>query len=64
VDDLLRKYTDCWQLQAETTTGYLCGHPKMIENSRGILARAGWKNDAILEEAYYPAAIKESAAGA
>jgi NAD(P)H-flavin reductase len=64
VDDLLRKYTDCWQLQAETTTGYLCGHPKMIENSRGILARAGWKNDAIREEAYYPAAIKESAAGA
>ena len=64
VDDLLRKYTDCWQLRAETTTAYLCGHPKMIENSRGILARAGWKNDAILEEAYYPAAIKESAASA
>ena len=58
VDDLLRKYTDRWELQAETTTAYLCGHPKMIENSRGTLERAGWKKDAILEEAYYHAAVK------
>jgi len=60
VDDLLRKYADKWELQAETTTVYLCGHPKMIENSRGTLERAGWKKDAFLEEAYYHAAIKES----
>src|SRR5207302_258664 len=37
VDDLLRMYTDRWELRAETTTAYLCGHPKMIENSRGTL---------------------------
>jgi NAD(P)H-flavin reductase len=64
VDDVLRKYTDAWGLRPETTTAYLCGHPKMIENSRGILARAGWKQSAILEEAYYHLAIKESGASA
>ena len=64
VDDLLRKYTDRWELQPETTTAYLCGHPKMIENSRGTLERAGWKKEAILEEAYFQAAVKESSAKA
>ena len=64
VDDLLRKYTDGWGLRPDTTTAYLCGHPKMIENCRGILERAGWKKDAILEEAYFPLAIKEAAGGA
>ena len=64
VDDLLRMYTDRWELRAETTTAYLCGHPKMIENSRGTLERAGWKKDAILEEAYFPPAMKASEASA
>jgi len=53
VDDLVRKYTDSWRLRPETTTAYLCGHPSMVENSRGILKRAGWKQDAILEEVYF-----------
>lgn len=60
VDDLLRKYVDAWGLRPDTTTAYLCGHPQMIENSQGILERAGWKKDAILEEAYYHVAIKEA----
>ncbi|HYL86407.1 MAG TPA: FAD-binding oxidoreductase [Candidatus Angelobacter sp.] len=60
VDDLLRKYLDEWKLGAETTTAYLCGHPKMIEHSHGILERARWKKEAILEEAYYHTAIKEA----
>jgi ferredoxin--NADP+ reductase len=60
VDDLLRKYTDAWGLQPDTTTAYLCGHPKMIEHSQGLLERAGWKKDAMLEEAYYHVAIKEA----
>ena len=64
VDELLRKYTDMWELSAETTTAYLCGHPKMIEHSQGILERAGWKKDAILEEAYYHVAIKEAGSAA
>ena len=60
VDDLLRKYTEVWKLQPDETTAYLCGHPQMIENSRGILHRAGWKKDAILEEAYFQVAAKEA----
>lgn len=59
-DDLLRKYIEAWGLRPETTTAYLCGHPKMIENSRGILERAGWKNDAVLEEAYYQVGTNEA----
>lgn len=58
VDDLLRKYIEMWKLRPEKTTAYLCGHPKMIENGRGILHRAGWKKDAILEEAYFQLAGK------
>jgi ferredoxin/flavodoxin---NADP+ reductase len=64
VDDLLRKYADSWRLRPEATTAYLCGHPKMIENGRGILQRAGWKRDAMLEEAFYRVAIKESGGSA
>ena len=53
VDDLLRKYTDVWGLRPEATTAYLCGHPQMIENGRGILERAGWKKDALFDEVYF-----------
>ena len=53
VDDLIRKYTDLWELAPETTTAYLCGHPKMIENSGGILARRGWTKENIKEEIYF-----------
>lgn len=60
VDDLLRKYTEAWRLRPEETTAYLCGHPKMIESGRGILHRAGWKKDAVLEEAYFQLARKEA----
>ena len=60
VDDVLRKHTDAWGLGGETATAYLCGHPKMVENCRGILERAGWRKDAMLEEIYYHLAIKES----
>jgi ferredoxin/flavodoxin---NADP+ reductase len=60
VDDLLRKYTEVWGLQPGKTTAYLCGHPRMIQNSQGILERAGWEKHAILTEAYYQVAIKEA----
>jgi ferredoxin/flavodoxin---NADP+ reductase len=53
VDDLLRKYADSWGLRPESTTAYLCGHPNMVENARGILQRAGWKKDATFEELYF-----------
>src|SRR5229473_2805105 len=59
VDDLLRKYADQWRLRSEETTGYLCGHPVMVENARGILYRAGWKKDAVFEEVYFQRAKDE-----
>lgn len=51
VDDLIRKYTDQWQLSPEQTTAYLCGHPQMVENGRGILTQGGWH--AVREEIYF-----------
>lgn len=62
VDELLRKYAETWKLRPDETTAYLCGHPTMIENSRGILHRAGWKKDAVLEEAYFQLAAREAKA--
>ncbi len=53
VDDLVRKYTDLWELAPDTTSAYLCGHPKMIENSSGILARRGWTKEHVKEEVYF-----------
>lgn len=53
VDDLVRKYTDSWNLTPENTRVYLCGHPGMIETARGILSRRGWEKDAIKSEAFF-----------
>jgi ferredoxin--NADP+ reductase len=53
VDDVIRKYTDLWALDNESTTAYLCGHPDMIENGKGILRRRGWKKEAMREEVYF-----------
>lgn len=53
VDDLVRKYTDLWKLSPDDTKIYLCGHPEMIENTRGIVRRRGWMETAIQAEAYF-----------
>ncbi len=53
VDDLVRKYVSDWGLKPAETTGYLCGHPNMIENGRGILQRAGWQKGSTFEEVYF-----------
>jgi ferredoxin/flavodoxin---NADP+ reductase len=53
VDDLVRKYADLWGLAPDTTTAYLCGHPSMVENGRGILQRAGWTKDKMQDEVYF-----------
>ncbi|HEV7967894.1 MAG TPA: FAD-binding oxidoreductase [Candidatus Acidoferrales bacterium] len=53
VDDLIRKYADMWNLAPGDTQVYLCGHPNMIENTRGIVRRRGWEEDAIRAEAYF-----------
>jgi ferredoxin/flavodoxin---NADP+ reductase len=53
VDDLIRKYADQWELAPESAVAYLCGHPKMIENGAGILARRGWTKEHLKEEIYF-----------
>ncbi len=53
VDDLVRQYALEWGLKAADTTGYLCGHPNMVENCRGILQRAGWQKGSMFEEVYF-----------
>jgi ferredoxin--NADP+ reductase len=53
VDDLVRHYTTQWGLKPADTTGYLCGHPNMVENCRGILQRAGWQKGGMFEEVYF-----------
>jgi ferredoxin--NADP+ reductase len=53
VDELVRKYADSWGLTPENTAAYLCGHPSMIENVKGILKRRGWEKDAVREEVYF-----------
>jgi ferredoxin--NADP+ reductase len=53
VDDLVRKYTDSWGLTPANTRAYLCGHPIMIENTKGILKRRGWEREALKEEAFF-----------
>jgi ferredoxin--NADP+ reductase len=53
VDDLIRKYSDKWNLTPDDTKIYLCGHPEMVENVRGIVRRRGWLETAIQAEAYF-----------
>jgi ferredoxin--NADP+ reductase len=53
VEDLLRKYSDSLGLEPAGTTAYLCGHPGMIENAKGILMRRGFSKESIREEAFW-----------
>jgi ferredoxin/flavodoxin---NADP+ reductase len=53
VEDVLRKYIDELKLEPPRTTVYLCGHPQMIENGRGILRRRGFAKEAIRTELYW-----------
>ena len=59
VDDLIRKYVSDWGLSPADTTVYLCGHPNMIENGRGILQRAGWQKGSMYEEVYFQPAKED-----
>lgn len=53
-DDILRKYADHWELDANNTVAYLCGHPEMIEHSKAILKRRGFLDRvAVKEEVYW-----------
>jgi len=52
-DDVLRKYADLWGLTGTNSVAYLCGHPEMIEHSKGILKRIGFSKDFMKEEIYW-----------
>lgn len=54
VEDVLRKYIDELKLEPPCTTVYLCGHPQMIENGKGILRRRGFARESIRGEVYWP----------
>ncbi|HEV1996117.1 MAG TPA: FAD-binding oxidoreductase [Candidatus Acidoferrum sp.] len=60
VEDLIRKYADQWECDPASTTGYLCGHPQMIEHGKGILQRRGFAKESLREEIYW---IPEKASG-
>ena len=53
VEDLIRKYSDLWGLKGDNTTGYLCGHPQMIELGLGILKRRAFPNQSLKQEVYW-----------
>ncbi|MBI3406059.1 MAG: ferredoxin--NADP reductase [Acidobacteria bacterium] len=53
IDDIIRKYADRWGLTKDNTSVYLCGHPQMIENAKGILTRRGFRKEVIREEVYW-----------
>ena len=53
-EDILRKYADHWELEPDDTVAYLCGHPDMVANSKGILQRRGFvEKGAVKEEVYW-----------
>jgi ferredoxin--NADP+ reductase len=53
VEDVLRKYLDAYALEPSTTTAYLCGHPQMISNAKGILERRRFAKESIRQEIYW-----------
>jgi ferredoxin--NADP+ reductase len=53
IEDVLRKHLDALALEPSHTTAYLCGHPQMIENAKGILRRRGFSKEFIREEIYW-----------
>ena len=53
MDDVLRKYADLWGGTAKDSTAYLCGHPDMIENGKGMLKRIGFQKENLKKEIYW-----------
>ena len=53
VEDVLRKHLDARGFDPATTTAYVCGHPTMIENAKGILQRRGFNKEFVREEVYW-----------
>jgi len=45
VDDLVRQYATEWDLKPAETTGYLCGHPNMVENAAAFSSAPAGKRE-------------------
>jgi ferredoxin/flavodoxin---NADP+ reductase len=54
VEDVLRKWADTLEIEPGSAGVYLCGHPQMIANARGIMRRRGFAEKDIREEQYWP----------
>lgn len=53
VEDVLRKHADQVGMDHASSIAYACGHPRMVSNVKGILARAGFRREQIREEEYF-----------
>ncbi|MBV8196389.1 MAG: ferredoxin--NADP reductase [Candidatus Dormibacteraeota bacterium] len=54
VEDVVRKYADALEIRPASGAVFLCGHPGMIANARGIMRRRGLADKDIREEQYWP----------
>ncbi len=61
-EDVLRKLTDGSERFPARTLAYLCGNPRMVENARAILRRAGVPERQVREERYWT--VRDRGAGA
>jgi ferredoxin/flavodoxin---NADP+ reductase len=52
-EDVLRKHLDDNRFTPADCSAYLCGHPQMIENGKGILLRRGFDRAQIHVEIYW-----------
>ncbi|HEX3281571.1 MAG TPA: FAD-binding oxidoreductase [Pyrinomonadaceae bacterium] len=53
LEDVVRKHADRLGFGYTNTAAYACGHPGMVENVKGILARARFPKEQIREEEYF-----------
>lgn len=53
VEDIVRKHADALGWDHNRMIAYACGHPGMVENVKGILARARVPKERINEEEYF-----------
>ena len=57
-EDVTRKHLEGLGFTAASTTAYACGNPDMIENVKGVLERAGFRNEAVMQEVFWVAGKK------
>jgi ferredoxin--NADP+ reductase len=53
VEDVVRKHADTNGFDPTNSIAYACGHPRMVENVKEILRRAGFRKDQFREEEYF-----------